>query len=149
MQVVPVLGNTTFYQSGLSGTSEISETQVDIPYDGTDLVQCWDLSGGHTIPIDSFTSSGNLILKGDYRNKVDAGQIVVGIPYTMDVKLSTFYRRAPRKPSGEIVVTDGRLTINYINIAYSDMVAFTVETSSRGRLNEDLQSRSEGGLRGR
>ena len=133
MQVVPVLANTTYYAQGLSGTSETPDTQVDIPYDGTDLVECWDLSDGHTIPIDSFTSYGNLVLKGDYRDKVDAGNIVVGIPYTMDVKLSTFYRRAPRKPSGEIVVTDGRLSINYINIAFTDTVAFTVDVSSRGR----------------
>lgn len=133
LQVVATLPNTTIHAQGVSGTEETPETEITIPYDGTDLVECWDLSDGHTIPIDSFTSSGDLILKGDYTAQITAGMIVVGIPYTMDVKLSTFYRRAPRKPSGEIVVTDGRLTINYINIAYSDTVAFTVETSSRGR----------------
>jgi len=133
LQVVPTLPDTTFYAQGVSGNEEVAETRINIPFDGTDLVECWDLTDGHTIPIDRFTSSGNLILKGDYRTQVGAGKVVVGIPYTMDVKLSTFYRRAPRKPSGEIVVTDGRLTVNYINIAYSDTVAFTVETSSRGR----------------
>ena len=136
LQVVPTLPDTTFYAQGVSGNEEVAETRIDIPFDGTDLVECWDLTDGHTIPIERFTSSGNLILKGDYRTQVDAGKVVVGIPYTMDVKLSTFYRRAPRKPSGEIVVTDGRLTVNYINIAYSDTVAFTVETSSRGRVTK-------------
>ena len=133
LQVVPVLTDTTVYSRGVTGNEETPETEITIPFDGTDLVECWDLSDGHTIPIDSFTSSGDLILKGDFTDKITAGRVIVGIPYTMDVKLSTFYRRAPRKPSGEIVVTDGRLTINYINIAYSDTVAFSVETSTRGR----------------
>lgn len=140
LQVAPTLANTTYYAQGVSGNEEVAETQIAIPFDGTDLVECWDLTDGHTIPIERFTSSGNLILKGDYRTQVAAGKVVVGIPYTMDVKLSTFYRRAPRKPSGEIVVTDGRLTVNYINIAYSDTVAFTVETSSRGRATKTYKA---------
>ena len=145
LQVVATLPNTTVYSKGVSGNEEIPETEISIPYDGTDLVECWDLSDGHTIPIDSFTSLGDLILKGDYTDQITAGMIVVGIPYTMDVKLSTFYRRAPRKPSGEIVVTDGRLTINYINIAYSDTVAFTVETSSRGRPTKTFKAGPKAG----
>lgn len=140
MQVVPTTPNSTVLSSGVSGTSEDPETQITIPYDGTGLVECWDLSNGHTIPITSFTSSGNLILKGDYQSRINAGKIVVGIPYTMDVKLSTLYRRAPRKPNGEIVVNDGRLTINYITVAYTDTVAFTVETSSRGRSTKTFNS---------
>jgi hypothetical protein len=145
LQVVATLPNTTVYAQGVSGIEEIPETEITIPYDGTDLVECWDLSDGHTIPIDSFTSSGDLILKGNYTSQITAGRVVVGIPYTMDVKLSTFYRRAPRKPSGEIVVTDGRLTINYINIAYSDTVAFTVETSSRGRPTKTFKAGPKAG----
>ncbi len=140
MQVAATTPNSTVLSSGVSGTSEDPETQITIPYDGTGLVECWDLSNGHTIPITSFTSSGNLILKGDYQSQIAAGKIVIGIPYTMDVKLSTIYRRAPRKPSGEIVVNDGRLTINYITVAYTDTVAFTVETSSRGRSTKTFNS---------
>lgn len=140
MQVAPTPTDVTFYANGVSGNEETPETRIDIPFDGTGLVECWDLTEGYTVPIDRFTSSGNLILKGDYRTQIAAGKVVVGIPYTMDVKLSTFYRRAPRKPSGEIVVTDGRLTVNYINIAYSDTVAFTVETSSRGRATKTYKA---------
>lgn len=132
MQVVPTLSDATYYAQGVSG-SATEETRIDIAFDGTDLVEVWDLTNGHTVPIDRFTSGGNLFLKGDYRDAVTAGKVVVGIPYTMDVKLSTLYRRAPKKPQGEIIVTDGRLSLNSLNIAYTDTATFKVEVSSRGR----------------
>lgn len=125
MQVTPT---TTYYANGVSGSGD-PETRLDLPFDGTDLVEVWDLSSGHTIKIDRFTDSGNLFVKGDYT----AADLVVGIPYDMRVKLSTIYMKAPRKPQGEILVTDGRLTINYLNIAYTDTATFSVDVSSRGR----------------
>ena len=132
MQVAPTLSDATYYAQGVSGNTT-EETRIDIAFDGTDLVEVWDLTNGHTVPIDRFTSGGNLFLKGDYRDAVAAGKVVVGIPYTMDVKLSTLYRRAPKKPQGEIIVTDGRLSLNSLNIAYTDTATFKVEVSSRGR----------------
>ena len=125
MQVTPT---KTFYQSGISSSGD-PETLLTIPYDGTNLVEVWDLTSGHTVNIDRYTEGGNLFVKGDY----SAADLVVGIPYDMEVKLSTLYMRAPRKPQGEILVTDGRLTINYINIAYTDTATFSVDVSSRGR----------------
>jgi hypothetical protein len=125
MQVVPT---TTYYANGVSGTGD-PETRLDLPFDGTDLVVVWDLSSGYTIPVDRYTSGGNLFIKGDY----SAADVIVGIPYDMSVKLSTIYRRAPKKPEGEIVVTDGRLVVNYLNIAYTSSATFQVEVSSRGR----------------
>ena len=125
MQVVP---DVTYYPNGVSGTSD-PETRLDLPFDGTDLVEVWDLSSGYTIPVDRYTSGGNLFVAGD----LSSASLVVGIPYTMDVKLSTIYRRAPRKPDGEIVITDGRLSVNYLNVAYTNSATFQVDVSSRGR----------------
>ena len=142
MQYAPETADVTYYANGVDGNGE-AETRIDLPFDitnGTDAdttddvnLECWNLDSGHTIPIDRTTSGGNVFLKGDFRTEVGNGNVVIGVPYEMDVKLSTIYRRAPRKPQGEIVVSDGRLTLNYLNIAYSDTVSFSVETSSRGR----------------
>lgn len=125
MQVTPT---KTFYDSGISSSGD-PETLLTIPYDGTNLVEVWDLTSGHTVNIDRYTEGGNLFVKGDY----SAADLVVGIPYDMEVKLSTLYMKAPRKPQGEILVTDGRLTINYLNIAYTNTATFSVDVSSRGR----------------
>ena len=123
MQVIP----TATYDAATD------ETRLLIPFDQTAGVEVWDLTNGHTIPVERTASNGDLYVAGDYTSQVTGGTLVVGKPYTMDVKLSTIYRRGQKKPEGEIVLTDGRLTVNYINIAYTDTVAFTVETSSRGR----------------
>lgn len=125
MQVVPT---TTYYANGVSGSGD-PETRLDLPFDGTDLVEVWDLTSGHTVKIDRFTDGGNLFVKGDY----SGASLVVGIPYSMQVKLSTIYRKAPKKPQGEILMTDGRLTLNYLNIAYTDTATFSVDVTSRGR----------------
>jgi len=130
MQVIP----TATYDAATD------ETRLLIPFDETAGVEVWDLTNGHTIPVERTASNGDLYVVGDYTSQVTGGTLVVGKPYTMDVKLSTIYRTAPRKPSGEILVTDGRLTINYINIAYTDTVAFTVETSSRGRATKTFNA---------
>lgn len=125
MQVVP----TKIYYANGAAANGVPETRLDLPFDGTDLVQVWDLTSGYTIPVDRYTSGGNLFVQGDHTN----ADLVVGISFDMNVKLSTIYRRAPKKPEGEIVVTDGRLTLNYINIAYTNSATFQVEVSSRGR----------------
>lgn len=129
LQAIPT---ATYYANGADG-SGVAETLLNIPFDGTDVAEVWNLDGGHTLPVDRYTRSGNLFVRGDYTDLVEDGKIVVGVPYEMDIKLSTFYLRAPRKPQGEILVTDGRLTLNAINVAYTDTASFHVEVTSRGR----------------
>ena len=64
----------------------------------------------------------------------------------MDVKLSTFYMKAPKKPQGEILVTDGRLTIQFINVAYTDTAAFDVEVANKGRDNKTYYAGPKAGF---
>ena len=129
MQSIP---SPVYYANGISGDGE-AETLLNLPYDGTDVTEVWDLTSGYTVPVDRYTEGGNLFVKGDFRDKVNSGYVVVGIPYEMDVKLSTLYMKAPKKPQGEILVTDGRLTIQYVNVAYTDTASFNVEVNNRGR----------------
>lgn len=109
------------------------ETLLNIPYDANLLnVEVWDLSSGNTLPYDRITSGGNLFVSGDVTSNLS--NIVVGVQYDMEVTLSTIYRRIPKKDnSGEMVMTDGRLQLQHLNVAYADSVSFDVDIASRGR----------------
>ena len=109
------------------------ETLLTIPYDANLLtVEVWDLSTGVTMKYDRITSGGNLFVPGDVTGNLS--NIVVGVVYDMEVILSTIYRRIPKKDgTGEMVMTDGRLQLQHLHVAYADTVSFNVVVSSRGR----------------
>lgn len=109
------------------------ETLLNIPYDANLLtVEVWDLSNGLTVPYDRITSGGNLFVSGDVTANLD--NIVVGVVYDMEVVLSTIYRRVPKKDNtGEMIMTDGRLQLQHIHVAYADSVTFDVEITTRNR----------------
>ena len=81
---------------------------------------------------DRITSGGNLFVPGNVTGNLS--NIVVGVVYDMEVILSTIYRRIPKKDgTGEMVMTDGRLQLQHLHVAYADTVSFNVVVSSRGR----------------
>ena len=143
MQSLP---SASYHANGYGGGGGQAETLLNIPFDGTDVAEVWNLDGGYAIPVDRYTRGGNLFVKGDYTDLVAQNKIVVGIPYDMDVKLSTFYMKAPKKPQGEILVTDGRLTIQFINVAYTDTAAFDVEVANKGRDNKTYYAGPKAGF---
>ena len=122
------------------------ETLLNIPYDANLLtVEVWDLSSGNTIPYDRITSGGNLFVKGDVT--ANLSNIVVGVTYTMEVVLSTIYRRIPKKDgTGEMVMTDGRLQLQHLHVAYADSVTFNVIVDGRGRGTRSYMAGPRSGL---
>jgi len=122
------------------------ETLLSIPYDANLLtVEVWDLSSGYTIPYDRITSGGNLYVSGDVTANI--ANIVVGVVYDMSVTLSTIYRRVPKKDgTGDQVMTDGRLQLQHINVAYADSVTFDVDVASRGRSTRSYQAGPRAGF---
>lgn len=122
------------------------ETLLTIPYDANLLtVEIWDLSSGYTIPYDRITSGGNLYVSGDVTANI--ANIVVGVVYDMSVTLSTIYRRVPKKDgTGDQVMTDGRLQLQHINVAYADSVTFDVDVASRGRSTRSYQAGPRAGF---
>ncbi|MCH1572268.1 MAG: hypothetical protein L7S64_13055, partial [Longimicrobiales bacterium] len=105
------------------------ETLLNIPYDANLMtVEVWDLSNGLSIPYDRITSGGNLFVSGDVT--ANLSNIVVGVVYDMSVTLSTIYRRLPKKDNtGDMVMTDGRLQLQHLHVAYADSVGFDVEVA--------------------
>ena len=122
------------------------ETLLNIPYDANLLtVEVWDLSSGNTIPYDRITSGGNLFVSGDVT--ANLSNIVVGVTYTMEVILSTIYRRIPKKDNtGEMVMTDGRLQLQHLHVAYADSVTFNVIVDGRGRGTRSYMAGPRSGL---
>ena len=109
------------------------ETLLTIPYDANLLtVEIWDLSNNLTLPYDRITTGGNLWVAGDVTANV--ANLVVGITYDMSLTLSTIYRKAPKKDgTGDVVMTDGRLQLHHLHVAYSDSVGFDVDVAARER----------------
>ena len=122
------------------------ETLLNIPYDANLLtVEVWDLSNGLSIPYDRITSGGNLFVSGDVT--ANLSNIVVGVVYDMSITLSTIYRRIPKKDgTGDMVMTDGRLQLQHLNVAYADSVGFDVEIASRGRPTRSYTAGPRAGL---
>lgn len=108
-------------------------TLLTLPYDANlATVEVWDLSSNNSIPYTTTTANGNLYVSGDVTANVS--NIVVGVPYDMDIILSTIYRRVPKKDgSGDMIMTDGRLQLHYVHVAFADSVTFEVEIEARNR----------------
>lgn len=86
-------------------------------------------SDGAYVEVDKadITTDNKIIVQGDYAST----STVIGIPYTFRATLSTFYMTQTNAQTGTVkAVTNGRLQIREIRLAYADTGVFDVYVKS-------------------
>lgn len=125
--------------SSMSYNQTTDRTTVELPYAAHPDVVAYtrggdtDLGEGLKIPIVSLSGDRkSIVLEGDRRDT----KFYVGLEYKQYYRFSEFFLRDKSENGGRgsgAILTEGRLTLKYLTLVYSDSTLFDVKVTPKGR----------------